>query len=819
MKRVILSQTPFPLPRRATEPQYFPGYHWPAAWIRHPGSAAPCLIAYRLKVCARPGQSFRLHLAADERYELWWNGQLVGRGNERCSPMRWAFDSYEGVCLAETNNLVVRVWSLGTPHRPAAQQSCGHGLLVADDPANQRLLFNTGVMKWESRALPLPDFLPKGPCFGTSAFERQPGLCGDTSWQLGEGEGWVSPEVGPNGLSAGRDWVKNNGPRLAPATLPAMLGKQFRQGTVCAVTPIPGKLDESPSPWSTGQNIPSEQEAWQSFWCGRRRLQVPARTRRRVLIDLEDYVCVYAQITMAEGAGSSIQLHWEESLYTRPGRPADGKPHRNKWKGCYFEGFGDSFHPDGPLRHFAPLWWRSGRFLQIQIETAGEPLELIELKLEETHYPYAREDRFESGDKALLAVLPILERGLQMCAHDFLMDCPYYEQLMYAGDAFIQSRVMLATSREWRLPRKVLSDFYGTRTPDGVPTATFTAQGRLIPPFALSWISGLRDYLLYREDPEALRSWLPAARSILDWWLRDWDRQALVPSPQGWNFVDWVNWDEKAADWENLDWHTGAPPGSQAGESSVLLNWWLVKVLKEAAQLETWALEPLLAQRWSGMAEHLVSLIQETGWDRSRRLYADTPRGDSFSQHTQILALLAADSDPTRRKALHGGLREGAGLAEASLFFSDLFLEAAYREGAIKTFYERLEEWRLMPGRGFRTPYEVHWNNTRSDCHAWACHPLYHVHASIIGVRPAAPGFRCVKIAPLLREEDWVSGQTPHPSGNIFSTLERQGHFWRIHLAIPKETKGIFVFPSGHHIPFVSEFEFCGYDPGHPNAG
>ena len=33
---------------------------------------------------------------------------------------------------------------------------------------------------------------------------------------------------------------------------------------------------------------------------------------------------------------------------------------------------------------------------------------------------------------------------------------------------------------------------------------------------------------------------------------------------------------------------------------------------------------------------------------------------------------------------------------------------------------------------------------TRSDCHAWGAHPVFHFYATVLGIRPAAPGFRRV---------------------------------------------------------------------------
>lgn len=820
LKRISLSESPFPLPVRPRQPQYLPCQNWPAVWVHLADAQPPAIIAYRLRFNLAPGQAFRFHLAADEQYDLWWNGKRAGRGSERCSPMRWAFDSYEGVASNGQDTLVVRVWSLGQPHRPAAQQSVSHGLLVADDSTNETVAFNTGTAEWTAKALAVPVFLPKGPCFGTSAFERQNGTCGETSWKQGNGDGWEPVQCGEQGISAGRDWVKNGGRRLAPNQLPAMHTATWQQGQVRAVAET-FRGTEKTNAWLESDNLVPLQKAWQRLWKQDTSLLIPPNTRQKVLIDLEDYVCAFPSLEVSGGAGSVVKVHWEETLYMRPGRLAFEKGNRDQWNGKYFEGFGDTFLPDGPRRSFAPLWWRCGRYVQLWIETKEASLEITSFSLEETHYPYARTDQFSMDDERFLRVLPVLERGLQMCAHDFLMDCPFYEQLMYAGDAFIQSRAILATSHEKKLPRKVLSDFFGTRSADGIPTATFTANGRLIPPFSLSWITGLRDYLLYRDDPAALRDWLPAARNILEWWLRDWKQDGLVPSPEGWNFVDWVAWNEKAEDWNRIDWHTGAPPGGLGGENSVLLNWWLVKTLLEAAELETWANEPLMAQRWRAKARQLAKLTHHAGWDDVKKLYRDSPGFESLSQHTQVMALLAGMVPPEVESCLIHALQENKELAEASLFFGDFLLEAAYRVKASALFFSRLEEWRAMPEHGFKTPYETHPEKSRSDCHGWASHPLYHIHASVLGVRPTAPAFQSVAVAPhlLTSGNGVVEGRTPHPSGQIRTRFKRQGDRWEADVSLPADIDGTFVFPSGHQVSFNRRFSYRGHDPGIGKSG
>ena len=64
---------------------------------------------------------------------------------------------------------------------------------------------------------------------------------------------------------------------------------------------------------------------------------------------------------------------------------------------------------------------------------------------------------------------------------------------------------------------------------------------------------------------------------------------------------------------------------------------------------------------------------------------------------------------------------------------------------------------------------------TRSDSHAWSAHPNYGLLATVLGVRPDAPGFRSVRIAPHLGPLQRAEGRMPHPLGDIEVRLVRSG--------------------------------------------
>jgi hypothetical protein len=84
----------------------------------------------------------------------------------------------------------------------------------------------------------------------------------------------------------------------------------------------------------------------------------------------------------------------------------------------------------------------------------------------------------------------------------------------------------------------------------------------------------------------------------------------------------------------------------------------------------------------------------------------------------------------------------------------------------VDQLFEKLDLWHTLKRDGLKTTIESP-EPTRSDCHAWGAHPLYHYYATIAGIRPAAPGFTEVTIQPQLGTLTELDAILPHPLGEI----------------------------------------------------
>jgi hypothetical protein len=411
------------------------------------------------------------------------------------------------------------------------------------------------------------------------------------------------------------------------------------------------------------------------------------------------------------------------------------------------------------------------------------------LDLIETRYPLTSEARFESSDARLSALKPILERGVQATAHEIYCDGPYWEEMMYLGDTRIESLCTNIMTRDTRLQRKALRLFDASRFASGFTHSRFpTRIPQLIAPFSLWWIGLLRDFAYWR-DSDTVRALMPGARQTMQAFER-YVRDGVVHAPEGWNNFDWVpEWDADA----------GCPPSAISGVSA-LLNWQYVRGLVEYADLECAFGEREFADRAMRMARSIADRCCALFWDESRGLFADDARRASFCEHVQSMAVLSGLLDAPMTQRVRHGLVSDLGMQRTTIYFTHYLFEAYRALGCIDALFDRLSLWHDLVALDLRTTVES--PTPRSDCHGWGAHPLYHLYASVCGIRPASLDFASVEIAPQLGPLTHVTASMPHPRGTISVSLARDGTDIQGEIALPEGVTGIYRI-GGSEIPLA----------------
>ncbi|NLF39414.1 alpha-L-rhamnosidase [bacterium] len=759
------------------------GFHahtqWPCAWVSCPDAGAPPFVtAYRRAFSLDAAVTFRAHVSADQRYELFLDGARIGRGSERGDRANWFYESYDFELDAGAHVLVARTWSLD--HAPWAQISVYPGFIFAPEGDAFIRLLGTGVAPWEAKRLDGYRFVSTAGS-GTGAKVDIDGARFPWGFETGGGSGWrnaVTRQKGTNGFNL---YASSPIHLMQPATLPPQVSTPH-EGCVVRHVAQPAAFDAGAGPLDPRADLAGEHAAWTALLRGTA-LTVPARTARRVIIDCGDYVCAYPALIVTGGAGSVIRVRWAESLFAAPTTDGWKKDNRDDVDGKCFIGIGDTFRPDGGAhRAFDTLWWHAGRYIELTAQTAATPLVIEEFRVTETGYPYETESAFACDDKRFDRLLPLCVRTARMCAHETYMDCPYYEQLMYIGDTRIQALITHAVTRDARLPRKALRMFDSSRAnPTRITTSNHPANsGQIIPTFSLLWLAMIHDYALWRGDEAFVRTLMPGARAVLDIFLDQRNEDGLLVSPHGWNYVDVAE-----------GWRDGIPPGGTRGGISGVINWHLALALSCMSDLEAFTGGPELAARALRLRNELVSVMRAVFWDEGRGLFADDPARRAFSEHSQCLALLGGALDEETRGRVARGLASAPGLTRANIYFTHYLFEALHQAGGEceGVLFDRLARWFDLPGQGFRTTPES-WGATRSDCHAWSAAPLYHCFATILGIRPASFGFATVSVRPALGPLNTATGTLVHPRGSISVSLAREGGGLQGRITLPAGVTG-----------------------------
>lgn len=782
MRYLLLLLLLAPLNNLAQKPTVNPALlrsYWSARWIAEPSTAGKQYGVYHFRKnieLEKVPLTYVVNVTADNRYRLYVNGVWVAEGPARSDTQHWYYETVDLAAFLRPgkNTIAAMVWN-GGENAPFAQMSFRTGfLLQGNTEAEKAVNTDQSWRVWHDKAYTAEPL--------DMAKMQTYMVVGDGDYIDGNVYpwGWEQPQFDDSawpqartlwfgakarGLGSDGNWM------LMPSPIPLMEHFDQRFATMAKVGETQQKSD---------------------FLAGKAPITIPANTKISYLLDHGVLTNAYPQLVVSKGKKAIIRATYAEALIDDKRQ----KGNRNEINGKHILGISDVFVADGgATRVFSPLWFRTYRYVQIEVETGDEPLVLEDYYGTFTGYPLQETARFAADDASLAKIWETGWRTARLCAGETYFDCPYYEQLQYTGDTRVQAFISLYVSGDDRLMRKALTDYNHSRIADGLTQSRYPCNDmQVIPTFSLFWVSMIHDYSMLRNDEAFVRSLLPGVESVLQWHEDRLAANGMNGALDWWNFVDW------AWPWSNEERYGGVPDGAFNGGSSIL-SLQFAYTLRQAADLL--AHEPDKAKHYRALAQRITESVHRECWDSSRSLLADTPAKKQFSQHANIWAVLT-DAVPVKdQNTLLQKVMTDASLRQATFYFKFYLFQALKKTGQGDAFLPQLKPWHDMIAKGLTTFAEEP-DPTRSDCHAWSASPVYEFLSTVCGVNPGTKGFKTVRITPYLGTLNQAEGVMPHPEGLIRVQYKKMGsQQLEASIDLPGTLTGVLVW-NGKEYPLRS---------------
>ncbi len=760
---------------RGAEP--FSPYSWRAAWIAHPSASASAYGVYEFTrefdADTIPSELW-VRVSGDNRYRLRVNGVEVCEGPQSGDLQHWRYARLDiaGHLRVGGNVISARVWNYGDL-RPVAMQSSGTAFVLEVEGEDVYGL-GTGPVWSVAHDLRYAPFVSDS--FRRSTYVAvAPGEQVDQARDMGLAApaAFAARAVGYGQGTDGGRLLEWDGIDYSAYSREGDAGGD---GHAASKLLVSGEL---------------QLVAIDGVPVGDRLVDgsVPAFSRKRYLYRSSELRNGTLEGIGAGpgGRGAKITITYAESLVDS----LNQKHHRDSIVGKHIFGLRDVVALDGNARPVEFLTWRTWRYVELDVRTQAQPLAMP------SALTYSRRSYFA----ALAAELstpqaPELERifatGLhtaESCLVETFMDCPYYERLQYLGDTRIQALIRLYNSDDDRPVLRAIRDFDRSRTPEGLTQSRFPSQWmQVIPPFSLFWVGMIGDYHRIRGNDELVVEVLPGIREVLDWHQERLRPDGLLTRLPWWNFVDWT--DEWA--WNPVLSNGGVPPEDAEG-GSVLLTLQYAYALREAVDLLAQR-QPDLAGRYDERRREVLEACAKT-IDLTRGYYPDAQGIASFSQHTQIMAVLAGAYDDRLAdgRRLMESVLSDTSLIQTTYYYRFFLIEALAKLGMADLYLSQLGPWREQLALGLTTFAEKP-DPTRSDCHAWSASPSYHL-LRLVGGVDIREGGRVVDFAPQLGDLRNLELVIPHPGGDIrASYIVAPSGGITAELVLPKGATGTFAW-------------------------
>ena len=531
---------------------------------------------------------------------------------------------------------------------------------------------------------------------------------------------------------------------------------------------------------------------------------VPPRSMVEVIFDVGELTSGFPRIAMEGGEGSVIRLTYAEALrlpWETPGAKLLGhkQPLANlashfadESTGWTFDrrgkisGWCDVWEPHGGgADSFEPLHWRAFRYVGVKIQTGDAAIHVRSFDYRFSAYPYNVSAEFACSDASLEKIWRVSLHTMRLCSHETFEDCPYYEQMQYAGDTMITSKIAMLVSGDYRLSRQALLHFDWSRLSEGLTQSRYPSRlVQVIPSWSLHWISNVRDYAYCSGDLATVRELMPGMRAVLDWFRRHGDVDGLPAKLPFWNITDWCPW-----------WPRGVVPGADTGPTCIISAQYIT-ALHEMSDLCGLLGRHTERADLALEAHALRRRLHERFWSEAEGLYFDRPGGPEISQYGNAWAIVCGAASTSVRQKILQRFPHDPKLAPGSFFWWHAGFRALELAGSYDRMPQYLGPWHEMVANGLSTFVEEN-SYWRSLCHAWSAHPAIEFLTRVLGVTPVAPGFSEIEIAPHLCGLSHARGSVCTPRGKVAVQWRVTAGQFELEVEAPQLTSVYLRLPNG----------------------
>lgn len=444
--------------------------------------------------------------------------------------------------------------------------------------------------------------------------------------------------------------------------------------------------------------------------------------------------------------------------------------------------------------------YRGFRYLEIH-DAPAEPKVWVDVR----HYPFdAGASHLDASDRELVRIWELCKHGVRLGCQAVYVDCPQREKGQYTGDTYLTVLSHLLLTADSRLARKAIGDFQlSQRFDDGMLAVAPGNVHQHYAEWSLLWTPMLEYYYRMTGDDALVRDMVQcgALEKLHRWFAARQAASGLLTGVHKYKtvLVDWPPNLRGGYDYE----------GTKDGENTVV-NAFYYHSLRAAARLTLAAGGD--GSRYDACADRLREAFVRRLLDGKTGLFRDGAGSSSQSLHASAYPLCFGLVPAKHVPAVIRLIREKR--LDCGIYGAPYFIEGCYRTGEHDLAYDLMirsqdkRSWHEMLRSGATATMEawapeLKWNT--SWCHPCAATPIYLIVRCLMGLEPAEPGWKAVRVAPQLPASlDWIELRFPTVRGPVHATYRRQSGY---KLVVPAGVRVEKAGPPG--LPIAVEHASC----------